>query len=49
MIDNFVLLMVSEWEKCIELRFVQDEAAPHVALTTFVWLKNHFSNCWVGH
>jgi len=42
MIDNFVFLIVSQWENCIELSFMQDEAPPHVALPAFVWLKTIF-------
>jgi hypothetical protein len=49
MTDNSVLLIVSQWENCIELRFMQDEVLPHVALPAFMWLKNHFPDCWVGH
>jgi hypothetical protein len=49
MIDNFVLIIVFQWENCIELRFMQGEAPPNVALPAFVGLKNHFLDCWVGH
>jgi len=49
MLDNFVLLIVSQWENGIELHFMQDEALPNVALPAFVWLKNHFPDCWSGH
>jgi hypothetical protein len=43
MIDNFVLLIVSQWEN-----YMQDEAPPHVALPAFVWLETHFPDCWLG-
>jgi len=48
MIDNFVLIIVSQWENCIELRFLQGEAPPNVALPALWGLKTIFSIAGLG-